>query len=173
MERNIYHNNTSGRNDEENEWIGITRITAPIVQPTPIVQPPVNPDKSAQESKGDALSKQTRKPSHKVAAFLGGNQALSPGIQKPSDDWTAVVEACENEHAFVIEVQEAEALAPRNLKEAKSHSNWLLWEKAIEDELKLLREARTWEVVSVPKDVNVVGSKWVFKAKKDASWNVV
>ena len=152
VERNIYHDNTSGRNDEENES---------------------TPSKSTQESEGDALSKQTRKPSHKVATLLGGNQALASGVQKPSDDWMAVVEACEDEHAFVTEVQEAEALEPRNLKEAKSHSDWLLWEKAIEDELKSLREARTWEVVNVLKDVNVVGSKWVFKVKKDMSENMV
>ena len=104
---------------------------------------------------------------------MDGNRALAPGVQKPSDDWTAIVEACEDELVFATEVQEAEALEPRNLKEAKSCSDWLLWGKAIEEELRALREAGTWEVVNVPKDANVVGSKWVFKAKKDASGNVV
>ena len=118
------------------------------------------------------MTKRIRKLSHKVAKLLDGNRALAPGVQKPSDDWMAVVEACEDELVFAMEVQEAEALEPRNLKEAKSHSYWLLWEKAIE-ELRALREAGTWEVVNVPKDANVVGSKWVFKAKKDASRNVV
>jgi hypothetical protein len=37
-----------------------------------------------------------------------------------------------------------------------------LWEKAIEEELMMLKLAGTWEVVDVPKGVNVVGSKWVF-----------
>ena len=85
----------------------------------------------------------------------------------------AIVEACEDELVFVTEVQEAEALEPRNLKEAMSQSDWPLWERAIEEELKALREAGTWEVVDVPKDVNIVGSKWVFKAKKEASGNVI
>ena len=105
--------------------------------------------------------------------MLGGNQVLAPGVQKPSDNWTAVVEACEDEHAFATEVQEAEALEPRNLKEAKSRSDWSLWERAIEEELKSLREAGTWELVDEQKGVNVVGSKWVFKAKKDASGAVI
>ena len=83
------------------------------------------------------------------------------------------MEACEDEHTFTTEIPEAEALEPRNLKEAKSHSDWLLWERAIEEELKALREAGTWEVVNLPKDANVVRSKWVFKAKKDASRNVI
>ena len=37
----------------------------------------------------------------------------------------------------------------------------------------MLREAGTWEVVDIPKNVNIVGSKWVFKAKKDSSRNIV
>jgi hypothetical protein len=36
-----------------------------------------------------------------------------------------------------------------------------------------LEAAGTWEVVDLPQAVNVVGSKWVFKAKKDAAGNVV
>ena len=36
----------------------------------------------------------------------------------------------------------------------------------------MLREAGTWEVVDIPKNVNIVGSKWVFKAK-DSSRNIV
>ena len=52
-------------------------------------------------------------------------------------------------------------------------NNWPRWEKAIEEELKSLREARTWEVVDEPRDMNVVGSKWVFKVKKDASRFVI
>ena len=43
----------------------------------------------------------------------------------------------------------------------------------MEEELRTLREARTWEVVDAPKDANLVGSKWVFRAKKDAAENVV
>ena len=110
----------------------------PIVQSVPIVQPPVNREESAEESEVESTTKRIRKPSHKVAELLDGNRALAPGVQKLSDDWTAIVEACEDELVFATEVQEAEALEPRNLKEVKSCSNWLLWEKAIEEELRAL-----------------------------------
>ena len=65
--------------------------------------------------------------------LLGEKQGLALGIQKPSDEWMAVVEACEDEHAFATEIEEAEVLKLRNLKEARGHPDWLLWEKAIEE----------------------------------------
>lgn len=99
--------------------------------------------------------------------------ALAPGIQKPSEDWTAVAEAYEDEYAFAVEIVAAEALEPQNLAEAKGSPDWLLWEKGIEEELKLLHNAGTWELVQIPKDTNIVGSKWVFKAKKDVASTVV
>jgi len=59
------------------------------------------------------------------------------------------------------------------LKEAKVRPDWPLWEKAIEEELEVLRGAGTWELVNAPEGANIVGSKWVFWAKKDAAGNVV
>ena len=103
----------------------------------------------------------------------GSKGALAPGIQKPSDDWAAVVVGCVDEYVFVAEIGAAEALEPRSLAEAKSRPDWLLWEKVAEDKMKSLRDAETWEVVEMPKDVNVIGSKWVFKAKKNAAGAVV
>ena len=57
--------------------------------------------------------------------------------------------------------------------EAKKRPDWPLWEKAIQEELGALKAAGTWEVVDEPEGVNIVGSKWVFKAKKDAAGNVI
>jgi hypothetical protein len=48
-----------------------------------------------------------------------------------------------------------------------------LWEKAIHKELVLLKEASTWNLVDLPTNTNIVGSKWVFRTKKDAAGNVV
>jgi hypothetical protein len=36
-----------------------------------------------------------------------------------------------------------------------------------------VERGRTWKLVEAPEGVNVVGSKWVFRAKKDAAGNVV
>ena len=88
-------------------------------------------------------------------------------------DWTVSVEECKDEHTFAAETSNSEALEPHSLSEAKKCPDWPLWEKAIQEELAALKAAGTWEVVDAPEGVNIVGSKWVFKAKKDAAGNVV
>jgi hypothetical protein len=78
-----------------------------------------------------------------------------------------------DEIALAAEISDTEALEPRNLTEAKSRPDWRLWEKAIEDELGQLKAAGTWKLVNAPEGVNIVGSKRVFRAKKDANGKVV
>lgn len=74
---------------------------------------------------------------------------------------------------FASETGEIEALEPTSLKDAQQRTDWPLWKRAIEEELGMLTDAGTWELTEAPKGVNVVGCKWVFKAKKDAAGNVV
>jgi hypothetical protein len=78
-----------------------------------------------------------------------------------------------DEYCMVAEMSESEALEPRDLREARSRPDWLFWEKAIHEELAVLKAAGTWELVDAPAETNIVGSKWVFRAKKDAAGNVV
>ena len=95
---------------------------------------------------------------------------LAPGYQE--EDLLMAADFLE-EYVMAAEISEAEALEPHTLAEAKSCPDWPLWEKAIAEELELLRKAGTWEVVDAPPNTNIVGSKWVFHAKKDAAGNVV
>ena len=78
----------------------------------------------------------------------------------------------DEEMAMLTETAEAEALEPASLAEAKWRPDWPDWEQALAEELTTLHEAGTWEIVEPPPGVNIVGSKWVFKAKKDAEGNV-
>jgi len=87
-------------------------------------------------------------------------------------DWMMVADFVE-EYAMAAEISEAEALEPQSLAEVRRCSDWPLWEKAIQEELDVLKAAGTWEIVDAPKDTNIVGSKWVFHTKKDAAGNVV
>ena len=77
------------------------------------------------------------------------------------------------EYVFTTETADAEALEPCTLAEAKRRPDWPLWEKAIEEELAMLKAAGTWRLEEAPPGANIIGSKWVFKVKKDAAGNVV
>src|ERR1700678_1302435 len=188
VERNIYFNNPlASRVVEEEEVIVNTDANLPPVpeNPAPVINmPAVDSDPASDapdNSDAETSAKRVRKPSKKIADLLGGQgswstsskSTLAPGMQQPSPDWTASVEKCADEYAFVAETSNAEALEPRSLKEAQSRPDWPLWEKAIEEELATLKAAGTWEVVDAPEGVNIVGSKWVFRAKKDAAGNIV
>ena len=70
---------------------------------------------------------------------------------------------------MVAQTSEMEALEPLSLASAKRSADWLAWEKAIHEELEVLKTAETWEIVDTPEGANIVGSKWVFQAKKDAA----
>lgn len=68
---------------------------------------------------------------------------------------------------------DTEALEPTSLAEAKKRPNWPQWETGIREELTTLETAGTWELTDLPNGANLVGSKWVFRAKKDAAGNIV
>ena len=117
-----------------------------------------------------------QKPTQCVQDLLEGNatwtnrskaQKVFPGVQLPTADEADVADWATNaidEYALAAETMNSEALEPQSLKEAQSHPDWKLWEKAIA----MLKAAGTWELVDTPEGVNVVGSKWVFRVKKDA-----
>ena len=72
-----------------------------------------------------------------------------------------------------METADVEALEPRTLAEAKRRPDWPFWEKAIEEELAMLKAASTWRLEEAPPGANVIGSKWVLKVKKDMASNIV
>jgi len=82
---------------------------------------------------------------------------------------------CAIDFAMMMEgaTAESEALEPSSFAEARQRLDWLQWEAGIKEELATLQAAGTWELVNVPHGANIVGSKWVFRAKKDAAGNVV
>jgi hypothetical protein len=55
----------------------------------------------------------------------------------------------------------------------QNDNDWPLWEQAIHEELNTHHMASTWTLEQVPPGTNIIGSKWVFKAKKDASGKVI
>jgi hypothetical protein len=76
------------------------------------------------------------------------------------------------ELAMAADVQDALGIEPRTLKEAQSLPEWPKWKEGIEEELTTLKVSGTWEIVMKPPNVNVVGSKWVFRLKRNAEGEI-
>ncbi|XP_042964637.1 uncharacterized mitochondrial protein AtMg00820-like [Carya illinoinensis] len=54
---------------------------------------------------------------------------------------------------------------PKSVKSALKHSGW---SAAMKEELDALAKNNTWKLVPKPEGVNVIGCKWVYKAKLKA-----
>jgi hypothetical protein len=53
-------------------------------------------------------------------------------------------------------------IEPNNFEESSKDG---LWNKATDEELDQIENNDTWELVPIPKNKNVIGTKWVFKNK--------
>lgn len=76
------------------------------------------------------------------------------------------------EFVIVSEMGETKGIDPTSLTDAKQCPDWLDLEKAIQEELTMLKDAGTWALVKPP-GANIVGSKWVFQVKKDAADSII
>jgi hypothetical protein len=57
----------------------------------------------------------------------------------------------------------------KNIKEALSDEFWI---NAMQQELEQFTRNQVWELVPRPEEINVIGTKWVFKNKSDENGNV-
>jgi hypothetical protein len=149
------------------------------------------------DNSNEGRPQRLRKPSAYVKRIQNGEGSaealpqsppLPKGIQtplllpKPMDSANA---ACENldEYNFIenSETSMAYFLAadldphndPRNEREALSSNEAPMWRDAMIDELRSLEDAGTWIIVNRPANANVVGSKWVFRRKRDATGKII
>ncbi|KAJ3474391.1 hypothetical protein NLI96_g12482 [Meripilus lineatus] len=129
-----------------------------------------------------------RKPSVHVQQVLNGEGTatgrltapkFAPGLQVPpvheEEVGAAAVEDIEEEGewsfvwAFVV-VEEPE---PRSYKEAARGKEAEHWMKGCEKEMGRLKRYGTYILVKPPAGANIIGSKWVFRRKKDAIGKVI
>jgi len=183
VKRNTYFNDLSASHLEGEHDMVITKTNTDL----PNIPTPEETETKYNEGRG----KHIRKPSQQIVDLLEGrgtwtdkptNTLVLPGVQLMAEggvddddltNWLHDVPAHVEEYAFATVTGDSEALEPRTLAEDKRGGDWLLWEKAIHEELAMLKAAGTWELVERLEGVNVVGSKWVFRAKKDAARRIV
>jgi len=61
---------------------------------------------------------------------------------------------------------------PMSYRQAKVSPQWSDWKKAMDNELKSLKENDVWDVIPKPVGRKIVASQWVFKAKGNAQGEV-
>src|ERR1700755_1088630 len=84
----------------------------------------------------------------KGAEEAGGVWTVVDGMSALLEDFTSL------EYTFMAETADSEALEPHTLTKAKCRPEWLLWEKAIEEELATLHSAGAWVLEEAPPGAN-------------------
>ena len=77
-----------------------------------------------------------------------------------------------DEELYTADDLTADINEPRNISEAWNGNYNVQWRKATDSEYESLIENNTWELVPLPEGKNVVGSRWVFKVKRDGNGSV-
>src|SRR5579863_10549540 len=68
-------------------------------------------------------------------------------------------------------LQEFSQIPDDTLAEVKCRPDWPHWEKAIEEELAMLKADGTWRLEEAPPRANIIGSKWVGpQGEEGCSW---
>lgn len=74
---------------------------------------------------------------------------------------------------FVMLSSGEECHEPKHFHQAISSSNKDHWIKAMNEELKSIEDNKTWTLTDLPSNRKSIGSRWVFKEKKNESGEVV
>lgn len=74
---------------------------------------------------------------------------------------------------YVVGVAQLEECDPKNYEEAVRSVNKSEWMRAMDSEYEALLSKDTWKLVPLPKGRHAIGSKWVFKQKKNSSGQTV
>jgi hypothetical protein len=61
---------------------------------------------------------------------------------------------------------------PNTYKQAMKSPDAELWQQAAEEEINSLNANGTWDIVPLPKDRKAIGSRWVFKVKRNADGSI-
>jgi hypothetical protein len=83
--------------------------------------------------------------------------------RQQTDHYQAGIAEC-----FRVEDLTAEIDEPANIRDAWSCEYGVQWKEATDSEFDSLRKANTWDLVPLPKGKNIVGSRCVFKVKRNA-----
>ena len=120
--------------------------------------------KEEQGNKGD---KGRIEPSKKNKSRVPKNHPLSNVIGNYEDSMVTRRQSKLNEVSYVCYTSQIE---PKNVEEALNDEAWV---EALHEELNQFSRNEVWFLVPRPKDMNVIGTKWIFKNKMDENGVIV
>ena len=93
---------------------------------------------------------------------------VSESVESSTPPGSAYKHQRVHEHLTVSEMNE-----PTSYEEAVSGREAEQWKSAIKEELQAMNKSNVWTIVKRTSDMNVIGSKWVFKKKRNEVGEVV
>lgn len=72
----------------------------------------------------------------------------------------------DDEVLFALQANQMDEDIPQSYEDIETKEEKQKWMKAVEEEIKVLTENQTWEIISKPKDAKLLDTKWVFTKKK-------
>jgi len=102
----------------------------------------------------------------------GGLAAIEEEGQSESDSPIPFIRSIESAMAVQIDDGTADD-DPKTLAQAMGRPDWPEWKLAMEEELALMAKYDVWDVVDEPVDTNIVGSRWVFRIKRDSNGKIL
>lgn len=141
---------------KDNDENFLEYIKANEIEKQPETQPKIDSDKSHSDSKIEKDQK------HKISKWKKNH----PTDQIIRDPNTGV----QTRRRIVSTYSLLSSIEPKNVIEAKQDERWI---KAMNEELNQIKRNQTWELVPMPKNKNVIGTKWVFRNKLNEHGKVV
>ena len=75
----------------------------------------------------------------------------------------------EADYCYISDILTADIDEPKSLNEAWNGEYSIHWKEATDSEFSSLQSNDTWDLVPAPKNKNVVGCRWIFKAKRKSN----
>ncbi|RVX08050.1 Retrovirus-related Pol polyprotein from transposon TNT 1-94 [Vitis vinifera] len=124
-------------------------------------------DEEKKEEQGKKGDRGRIEPSKKNKSRVPKNHPLSNVIGNYEDSMVTRRQSKLNEVSYVCYTSQIE---PKNVEEALNDEAWV---DALHEELNQFSRNDVWFLVPRPKDVNVIGTKWIFKNKMDENGVIV
>ena len=76
------------------------------------------------------------------------------------------------EECNLVESLTSDILEPNTLHDALNCEHSSQWKEALKSEYESLIKKKTWDLVPRPKNINIVGNRWVFKVKRNSDGSI-